>query len=214
MHYSAAGKKLLIETCPYFACRAHVDQCVCLKPCHHRILEPRIQSAAKQSACWYPKSCPCTGSWSCEVLLQVRCPDLLAKPPSSESHPLVSQSARMKINQPPAETSLFIVLLSPLLLCHTLLHPFHTLPRVVLNITGRRQKPWLEGVPSFHLSGKLPSKPAAPTDTAAPKRKGKSGSWIHSSRDAVRTRRFTLDYFGDTRKSPVNTLKHAVVQAA
>lgn len=85
---------------------------------------------------------------------------------------------------------------------------------LALNITGRKQKPWLEAVPAFHLSGKLPSKPAALTSTAAAKRKGESGSWIHSSRDAVRAWRFSLDYPGDTRKSPAGTLKHPIVQAA
>ena len=102
-----------------------------------------------------------TGSWSCEVLLQVHCSDLLAEPASSESHPLNSQSTRTKINHPSAETSLFTVLLSSCFLCHTLPYPFRIPPVVALNIMGRKQKPWLEAVSSSHLPGRLPSKPTA-----------------------------------------------------
>lgn len=79
-----------------------------------------------------------TGNQSCKVLLQVHCFDLLAEPPSSESHPLISQSTRTKINHPPAETSLSAVLLSSQFLCNGLPHPFHIPPVVALNITARK----------------------------------------------------------------------------
>lgn len=95
-----------------------------------------------------------TGSWLCEVLLQVDCSDLLAKPPSPESHPLIRKSARMRVKH-----SLFQCFRHPDSFVMLFLTFFCSPPVVALNIMGRKQQPWLQAISLFPPPWKLPSKP-------------------------------------------------------
>lgn len=60
-------------------------------------------------------------------------------------------------------------------------------PVVALNIMRQKQQPWLEAISLLPPPRELLSKPTALSGTVGAKRKGESGSWIHSSRDTVRT---------------------------
>lgn len=119
------------------------------------------------------------GSWSCEVLLQVHCSDLLTRPPSSESHPLVSQSTRTETSDPSAEPPS----LQNFCLLDSFDMPFATLFASPQWLPSASREECISAVLPFQLPGRLPSKPTGPAGA----RKGESGSSIHRGRDTVRT---------------------------